>query len=133
MANVLKTIWRMIDLTIAISDRAQKACLAASVTGVRSSAMYDGGLEVKAAHLLPEFQKGKPPFRKPTEVVVGRIDDYAPCVLKSRRVRYIPETDAWQWECGSTHKRLDADLWITATDFPEAFDRAIHRVKRKLH
>jgi hypothetical protein len=128
----LKRFFRAFDLSLVISRRAQLAQMAARATGLPMGVMYDGGLEVQTAHLVPEFNGGKPAVQNgeyDPVFVMGR-KDVRGCLFV-RNVAYDMQNDAWISLDSHRHSepRLNGDLWLRADNYPVAFIRAVDRVR----
>ena len=115
---------RALDLIFVVSERAQQAQMGAKVRGVQIGAMYDGGLGVKAEHILPEFNAGKPPVSVETRMRVGRLGEHGE-LIETKAV-YDPAIDSFRFS-NMPCPREPGDLWLPECDYEAAFARAVKR------
>ena len=113
----IERLVQIVDMSLAISARAQRAAALSHVTGWPMELVYLGSVGPTAAEILPFFKSGRPPVDRTFRYTIGQLDDQG--VLRCTEGRYIAQTDAWQYDTFQ-RGRVDGDYWIRESDYRNA-------------
>lgn len=126
LKKMLRATWRAIDIRLVLSGRARCAKAESRAHEIPMGLMYDGITKLNTSALIPMFKKGMPKSEFPAGYLVAMMDATGELEMDAEVATYEPSADCWAWSA-RTRKRRDDDLWITSTEYRNAFREAVSR------
>lgn len=126
---MFRKLLQKLDIRMVISDRAQRAAMHWSATGVSREIWHEGGLEIRPSDILPFFHDGNPPETDSARYQVGRVEEDG--ALRCMQGKYVPQIDSWQFSTG-LRRRITEDRWIDVLEYRNAIALASQRAQTRL-